>query len=42
MPIKDPSKAAPAAVPAESADAALKHIVDGFLKFHHDVFPEQQ
>ncbi len=24
------------------ADAALKHIVDGFLRFHHDVFPEQQ
>ncbi|RPD91566.1 carbonic anhydrase [Pseudomonas monteilii] len=28
--------------PAESADAALKHIVDGFLRFHHDVFPDQQ
>ena len=27
---------------AESADAALKHIVDGFLHFHHDVFPQQE
>jgi carbonic anhydrase len=33
MPVKDPSKVVPAA-PAESADAALKHIVDGFLRFH--------
>ena len=41
MPVKDPSKVVPQ-VPAESADAALKHIVDGFLRFHHDVFPEQQ
>ena len=41
MPVKDPSKVVPQ-VPAESADAALKHIVDGFLRFHHDVFPDQQ
>jgi carbonic anhydrase len=41
MPVKDPSKVVPAA-PAESADAALKHIVDGFLRFHTEVFPEQQ
>ncbi|NOM82722.1 carbonic anhydrase, partial [Klebsiella pneumoniae] len=34
MPVKDPSKVVPQ-VPAESADAALKHIVDGFLRFHH-------
>lgn len=27
---------------AESADEALKHIVDGFLHFHHDVFPQQE
>ena len=27
---------------AESADAALKHIVDGFLHFHHEVFPQQE
>jgi len=26
----------------ESADEALKHIVDGFLHFHHDVFPQQE
>ena len=39
MPVKDPSKVAPQA-PAESADADLKHIVHGFLRFHPDVFPE--
>ena len=33
---------ASAAQVAESADAALKHIVDGFLHFHHDVFPQQE
>jgi carbonic anhydrase len=27
---------------AESADAALRQIVDGFLRFHHDVFPQQE
>jgi carbonic anhydrase len=26
----------------QGADAALKHIVDGFLHFHNEVFPEQQ
>src|ERR1700712_4397441 len=26
----------------ESADEALRHIVDGFLHFHHEVFAEQQ
>lgn len=26
----------------QSADAALKHIVDGFLHFHREVFPQQQ
>jgi carbonic anhydrase len=28
--------------PAESADTALHHIVDGFLHFHHEIFPEQE
>jgi carbonic anhydrase len=27
---------------AQSADAALRQIVDGFLRFHHDVFPQQE
>ena len=27
---------------AESADAALRQIVDGFLHFHHEVFPQQE
>jgi len=27
---------------AESADAALRQIVDGFLRFHHEVFPQQE
>lgn len=27
---------------AESADAALQHIVDGFLRFHTEVFPQQE
>lgn len=27
---------------AESADAALQIIVDGFLHFHHEVFPQQE
>ena len=27
---------------AETADAALQHIVDGFLHFHHEVFPQQE
>lgn len=38
---KDSSLTEPA-VEAESADAALKTIVDGFLHFHHEVFPQQQ
>jgi carbonic anhydrase len=25
-----------------TADTALKHIVDGFLHFHHEVFPQQE
>lgn len=41
MPPKCPRKTSPDAA-AESADAALKHIVDGFLRFHHEVFPEQK
>ena len=40
---KQPVAASASSLPeAESADAALKHIVDGFLHFHHDVFPEQE
>ncbi|WP_350615011.1 carbonic anhydrase [Pseudomonas sp. HY7a-MNA-CIBAN-0227] len=27
---------------AESADAALQHIVEGFLHFHHEIFPQQE
>ncbi len=27
---------------AKSADAALQQIVNGFLHFHHYVFPQQQ
>jgi len=27
---------------SESADAALQHIVDGFLHFHREVFPQQE
>jgi len=38
---KDSSLTEPA-VEAESADTALKTIVDGFLHFHHEVFPQQQ
>lgn len=40
---KQPLAASVSAHPeAESADAALKHIVDGFLHFHHEVFPQQE
>ena len=39
---KEPSPTGPADSEAETADGALKHIVDGFLRFHHDVFPEQE
>ncbi|MGY4491482.1 carbonic anhydrase [gamma proteobacterium L18] len=38
---KDSSLNEPA-VEAESAEAALKTIVDGFLHFHHEVFPQQE
>jgi len=38
---KDSSLTEPA-VEAESADTALKTIVDGFLHFHHEVFPQQE
>lgn len=27
---------------AESADAALQHIVEGFLHFHNEIFPQQE
>ncbi|WP_263263558.1 carbonic anhydrase [Pseudomonas sp. RIT-PI-S] len=36
QPLPDPSTG------AESADEALKHIVDGFRHFHQEVFPQQQ
>ncbi|MNQ94400.1 Carbonic anhydrase 1 [compost metagenome] len=40
---KQPLAASASGLPeVESADAALKHIVDGFLHFHRDVFPEQE
>ncbi|WP_095139724.1 carbonic anhydrase [Pseudomonas sp. Irchel s3a10] len=40
---KQPLAASAQAVPgAESADAALRTIVDGFLHFHHEVFPQQE
>ncbi|KPG77583.1 carbonic anhydrase [Pseudomonas libanensis] len=39
---KQPLAASASAPGAESADAALQHIVDGFLHFHHDVFPQQE
>ena len=40
---KQPLAASAQAAPvAESADAALKRIVDGFLHFHHEVFPQQE
>ena len=40
---KQPLAASAQAVPgAQSADAALRTIVDGFLHFHHEVFPQQE
>jgi carbonic anhydrase len=40
---KQPLAASASAHPeAETADAALQHIVDGFLHFHHEVFPQQE
>lgn len=38
---KDQTPRTPAGEPS-SADIALKHIVDGFLHFRHDVYPQQQ
>lgn len=38
---KDPTLPGPDNEP-ETAEAALKRIVDGFLHFHHDIFPQQQ
>ena len=37
----DKPKPQPSAA-TESADSALHHIVDGFLHFHHEIFPEQE
>ncbi|RBB94238.1 carbonic anhydrase, partial [Pseudomonas sp. MWU12-2115] len=40
---KQPSAASAPGLPgAETADAALQHIVDGFLHFHHEIFPQQE
>lgn len=40
---KQPLAASASAQPeAETADAALQHIVDGFLHFHHEIFPQQE
>ncbi|RJX76541.1 carbonic anhydrase [Pseudomonas sp. LS-2] len=40
---KRPQATSPGALAeAESADVALKHIVDGFKHFRHDVFPQQE
>jgi carbonic anhydrase len=41
---KQPLAASASTPPAdvESADAALRHIVDGFLHFHHEIFPQQE
>ncbi|KPA89731.1 MULTISPECIES: carbonic anhydrase [Pseudomonas] len=40
---KQPLAASASVLPeTESADAALQHIVDGFLRFHHEVFPQQE
>jgi carbonic anhydrase len=38
----DKVKATPAPEGRESADDSLKHIVDGFLHFHNEVFPQQE
>ena len=40
---KQPLAASASAQPeVETADAALQHIVDGFLHFHHEIFPQQE
>ncbi|WP_260962484.1 carbonic anhydrase [Pseudomonas citri] len=40
---KQPLAASASAQPeAETADAALRHIVDGFMHFHHEIFPQQE
>jgi carbonic anhydrase len=39
QPLAAPANALPE---AESAEAALQHIVDGFLHFRHEVFPKQE
>ena len=42
MPGNRPTPEALAAMPQETADESLKHIVDGFLRFRNEVFPEQE
>ena len=39
---KQPLAASASEQPPEGADAALQHIVDGFLHFQHEVFPQQE
>ncbi|MEG0969304.1 MAG: carbonic anhydrase, partial [Pseudomonas sp.] len=39
---KQPLAASAPSPEAESADAALRQIVDGFLHFHHEIFPQQE
>ncbi|MFJ7313848.1 carbonic anhydrase [Pseudomonas sp. NPDC098747] len=39
---KQPLAASAQTPEADSADAALRQIVDGFLHFHHEVFPQQE
>lgn len=40
---KQPSAASSNTLPdVESAEAALQHIVDGFMHFRHEVFPQQE
>ncbi|MEG5265008.1 carbonic anhydrase [Pseudomonas sp. JDS28PS106] len=39
---KQPSATSAKSEHAESAEVALQHIVDGFMHFRHEVFPQQQ
>ncbi|WNW12650.1 carbonic anhydrase [Pseudomonas sp. DTU_2021_1001937_2_SI_NGA_ILE_001] len=39
---KDKQTSAPSQSGAETAEQALQHIVDGFVQFRHEVFPQQE
>lgn len=39
---KDKQSSAPSQPDVETAEQALQHIVDGFIQFRHEVFPQQQ